>query len=202
MVETLASITDSSLPLAQELLQPIQTEQTTGTTETTLPDSEHFQKLNAEQASIVKVCLKWAQELAQGHARKGPIHMRSTSANAPLPSYSELAASAREAPAKDMSGRVQLVHGPFGSGKSSLLVASVIAMAKHLDTLGDKSIRILVSANTNVAVDRVLLGLMEHGFHDFMRVGSIRKIAKPVLPYSLHSSESKNTDLVKELQYV
>jgi hypothetical protein len=42
--------------------------------------------------------------------------------------------------------------------------------------------RILVAAHTNVAVDRVLLGLVERGFTDFVRVGSLQRIAKPILP--------------------
>jgi hypothetical protein len=43
-------------------------------------------------------------------------------------------------------------------------------------------LRILVAAHTNVAVDRVLLGLLERGFTDFMRVGSLQRIAKRILP--------------------
>lgn len=46
--------------------------------------------------------------------------------------------------------------------------------------------RTLVAAHTNVAVDRVLLGLKERGFDSFMRVGSLRRIARPILSHSLH----------------
>ena len=49
---------------------------------------------------------------------------------------------------------------------------------------------------TNVAVDRILLSLKELGFHDFIRVGSLKKIAKPILQYT--ASKSKSSDL-KEL---
>jgi hypothetical protein len=41
-----------------------------------------------------------------------------------------------------------------------------------------------------VAVDRVLLSLLALGFQDFVRVGSVKKIAKPVLPYTC---QMKNT---------
>ena len=37
------------------------------------------------------------------------------------------------------------------------------------------------------------------GFEDFVRVGSVRKIAKPVLPYSVHSTGSDSQEL-RELQ--
>ena len=41
--------------------------------------------------------------------------------------------------------------------------------------------------------------LLDLGFKEFVRVGSIRKIAKPVLPYSVHSTGSDSQEL-KELQ--
>ena len=39
------------------------------------------------------------------------------------------------------------------------------------------------SSITNVAVDRVLEVLLSFGFQDFVRIGSVKKIAKAVLPY-------------------
>ena len=33
------------------------------------------------------------------------------------------------------------------------------------------------------------MGLVDEGFTDFVRVGSLRRIAKPVLPYSLHREQ-------------
>ncbi len=53
---------------------------------------------------------------------------------------------------------VCVVHGPFGSGKSTLLVALL-----HFFTAAGAA-RCLVSANTNVAVDRILTGLLDSGF--------------------------------------
>ena len=45
----------------------------------------------------------------------------------------------------------------------------------------------------------LLYRLLELGFEEFVRVGSIRKIAKPVLPYSVHSTGNNSQEL-KELQ--
>ena len=44
-----------------------------------------------------------------------------------------------------------------------------------------------------------LCRLLELGFEEFVRVGSIRKISKPVLPYSVHSTGSDSQEL-RELQ--
>jgi hypothetical protein len=37
------------------------------------------------------------------------------------------------------------------------------------------------------------------GYEDFVRVGSVKKIAKPVLPYSVHASGTDSQEL-KDLQ--
>ena len=41
--------------------------------------------------------------------------------------------------------------------------------------------------------------LLDLGFDEFVRVGSVKKIAKPVLPYSVHASGTDNQEL-KDLQ--
>ena len=46
----------------------------------------------------------------------------------------------------------------------------------------------MVSSTTNVAVDRMLEGLLALGFDDFVRVGSARKISAPVRPFSTHGT--------------
>lgn len=51
--------------------------------------------------------------------------------------------------------------------------------------------KILISSTTNVAVDRILLGLLELGFSEFVRVGSARKIAKRILPFSTCGGNSE-----------
>ncbi|KAJ7369746.1 Protein zgrf1 [Desmophyllum pertusum] len=97
--------------------------------------------------------------------------------------------------------------GVFGAGKSFLLAVVVLYLVElfkasdafHQQSNTASSWKILVSSTTNVAVDRILLGLLELGFEEFVRVGSIRKIAKPVLPYSVHSTGNDSQEL-KELQ--
>lgn len=84
---------------------------------------------------------------------------------------------------------VRLVHGPFGSGKTHMLASFIISAAERLTAAGSPA-RILVSAHTNVAVDRLLTTLIACGFTDFVRVGALRRIDHDVLPYSLHCRES------------
>jgi hypothetical protein len=103
-----------------------------------------------------------------------------------------------------------------------MLVVLIILLSNLLDESGNKETRILVSAVTNTAVDRlssfllhtherlgILLGLLQHNFKDFIRVGSLKRIAKPVLPYSLHkdkdrkgkdAEEKETAEAIKELQ--
>uniref|UniRef100_G1SSA6 5'-3' DNA helicase ZGRF1 n=1 Tax=Oryctolagus cuniculus TaxID=9986 RepID=G1SSA6_RABIT len=45
----------------------------------------------------------------------------------------------------------------------------------------------------------LLTMLLSLGFEKFVRVGSIRKIAKPVLPYSLHAGSENESEQLKEL---
>ncbi|XP_067933327.1 uncharacterized protein [Watersipora subatra] len=101
-----------------------------------------------------------------------------------------------------------LIKGVFGAGKSYLLavvVEFIVQVLERVDNLDNStpedcaSSKILISSLTNVAVDRILLCLQQHGFTDFLRVGSMRKIAKPILPHSLHALGSSTVEL-KELQ--
>ena len=41
-----------------------------------------------------------------------------------------------------------------------------------------------------ILVDGILLGLLKRGFKRFARVGSLRKIAKPILSHVVHYSSS------------
>ncbi|XP_064441045.1 5'-3' DNA helicase ZGRF1 isoform X5 [Mirounga angustirostris] len=99
---------------------------------------------------------------------------------------------------------ITIIHGVFGSGKSYLLAVVILFFVQlfeksEVPTVGNaRPWKLLISSSTNVAVDRVLLGLLSLGFEKFVRVGSVRKIAKPILPYSLHASENENEQL-KEL---
>ena len=58
-----------------------------------------------------------------------------------------------------------IVHGPFGCGKSTLLVALLqyLLHQRSQDKGPLKGCRILVTAHTNIAVDRVILGLVDSG---------------------------------------
>jgi AAA domain/Protein of unknown function (DUF2439) len=129
----------------------------------------HKFKLNAEQAAVVRHISTWANN----------VNDKNNSTGAALPP-------------------VCLIFGPFGCGKSSLLIAVLHLLLKlrQLDA-GEYSTnplsqsRVLISAHTNVAVDRVLTGLLESGCSDFLRVGPLRRIDRKLLSYSLHASESK-----------
>lgn len=60
---------------------------------------------------------------------------------------------------------VCIVHGPFGCGKSSLLVALIHYLLAQRGQAGSalKGCRVLLSAHTNIAVDRLMTGLMDTG---------------------------------------
>ncbi|XP_053387906.1 uncharacterized protein LOC123563456 isoform X2 [Mercenaria mercenaria] len=100
---------------------------------------------------------------------------------------------------------ILLIHGVFGAGKSFLLSIMVLFLVEVFQLNDSQSPgqpfpwKLLISSTTNVAVDRILIGLLDLGFEDFVRVGSVKKIAKPVLPFSVHASGTDNQEL-KDLQ--
>ncbi|KAI8377463.1 AAA domain-containing protein [Radiomyces spectabilis] len=101
---------------------------------------------------------------------------------------------------------IVLVHGVFGSGKSFLAAVLIIFLRDIIDTAcsgrePDDIIifKILVSSMTNVAVDRILLSLLKLGYDHFVRVGSMKKIAKKLLPYTAQAKISSKEEL-KELE--
>ena len=60
-------------------------------------------------------------------------------------------------------------------------------------------------ALTNVAVDRILLMLKNSDFHDFARVGSLKKINKGLLRYTHYSASNKkqaDKDALRELEFM
>ncbi|CAM9272088.1 unnamed protein product, partial [Phaeothamnion confervicola] len=96
--------------------------------------------------------------------------------------------------------RILLVHGVFGAGKSCTLVALcvlvnrlAVADAAARDAAGkrprpkEQEARILLAAATNVAVDRVLKGLLSAGMVDIARAGSLRRMNKSVSEKRVHS---------------
>ena len=107
----------------------------------------------------------------------------------------------------EASPPVILVQGVFGSGKSTLLVAVISFLLEVFDKAGvppgAQEGRILISAATNVAVDNILLGLLNNGLHDFIRIGCLPKIAKPILTRTLKESvgseEKVDAESLKDL---
>lgn len=180
-------------------------------------------KLNNGQARVAAHVASWLPKLAPRSAQAKA--KRSVS----LSRLPDAAAAAGAAGAAVPQPPVCLVHGPFGTGKSTLLVAllQLMACARSAHSAGvpvgavqpvageggggacaampaasagaaPPGPRILVAAHTNVAVDRVLLGLLEAGFTDVLRVGSLARIAKPLLRYSLHCADDSR-DAVSQL---
>nr|DBA28895.1 TPA: hypothetical protein GDO54_009181 [Pyxicephalus adspersus] len=111
-----------------------------------------------------------------------------------------------DGPQKQQNPPITIIHGVFGAGKSYLLAVVVLFLVQLFENFnspeeqGSSHWKLLISSSTNVAVDRVLLGLLDLGFHQFIRVGSIRKIAKPILPHSLHAGSENESEQLKELQ--
>jgi energy-coupling factor transporter ATP-binding protein EcfA2 len=94
------------------------------------------------------------------------------------------------APAVPGAGQARLKGGTQTKARQQLASKSSKAQGP--------ACRVLVAAHTNVAVDRVLLGLLESGFTDILRVGSLQRIAKPLLQYSLHSADDSK-DAIAQL---
>ncbi|NXV24054.1 ZGRF1 protein, partial [Cepphus grylle] len=100
---------------------------------------------------------------------------------------------------------ITIIRGVFGAGKSYLLSVVILFLVQLFEsseaTEGPRPTpwKLLIASSTNVAVDRILLGLLDLGFEDFIRVGSIRKITKAILPYSLHAGSGSEHEQLKEL---
>ncbi|NWU96767.1 ZGRF1 protein, partial [Upupa epops] len=100
---------------------------------------------------------------------------------------------------------ITIIHGVFGAGKSYLLSVVILLLVELFEsseaTQGPRAApwKLLIASFTNIAVDRILLGLLDLGFRDFIRVGSIRKITKAILPHSLHAGSGNENEQLKEL---
>ncbi|XP_040555328.1 protein ZGRF1 isoform X3 [Gallus gallus] len=100
---------------------------------------------------------------------------------------------------------ITIIHGVFGAGKSFLLSVVILFLVQLFESSEAKEgaelapWKLLIASSTNVAVDRILLCLLDLGFEDFIRVGSIRKITKAILPYSLHAGSGNENEQLKEL---
>ncbi|KAJ1555789.1 hypothetical protein HK405_013041, partial [Cladochytrium tenue] len=97
---------------------------------------------------------------------------------------------------------VTLCHGVFGSWKSFLVCVIIIILYRVKNAGGfPDDFKVAVSSMTNVAVDRILLGLLKMNFVNLVRVGSLKKIAKGLLPFSAQQLKNKSEDL-KELHAI
>ncbi|XP_037990915.1 protein ZGRF1 [Motacilla alba alba] len=100
---------------------------------------------------------------------------------------------------------ITIIRGVFGAGKSYLLSVVILFLVQLFEsseaTEGPRATpwKLLIASSTNVAVDRILLGLLDLGFEDFIRVGSVRKITKAILPHSLHAGSGNENEQLKEL---
>jgi hypothetical protein len=83
---------------------------------------------------------------------------------------------------------VLVVHGIFGAGTSQL--PSVITIFLHeIRNAHGEPWQVLFSASTNIAVDNL-------DFHNFTRVGSVRKIRRSLVPYVTgHGAEEALSEL-------
>ncbi|KAG1576061.1 hypothetical protein G6F50_000527 [Rhizopus delemar] len=107
---------------------------------------------------------------------------------------------------EDTEHPVVLVHGVYGSGKSFLAAVIIIFIQELLEAVNTHrasedqiQFKILVSSMTNVAVDRILQTLLKLGYDHFIRIGSMKKIAKNLLPFTAKARVSSNEEL-KELE--
>lgn len=63
-------------------------------------------------------------------------------------------------------------------------------------------VRIMICAVTNVAVDRILLSLLSQGYDSFIRVGSLKRVSRKILPYVVcgSGSESECKDAIRDCE--
>ncbi|KAB0342652.1 hypothetical protein FD754_019578 [Muntiacus muntjak] len=162
-----------------------------------------FSNINTKfELLSIEATLKLASELIQAHKLN-------EDQAAALIQIAQMMASRRSVEeAKELAIHtlpITIIHGVFGAGKSYLLAVVILFFVQLFEkcealTVGNaRPWKLLISSSTNVAVDRVLLGLLSLGFEKFVRVGSVRKIAKPVLPYSLYAGSENENEQLKEL---
>ncbi|XP_024849270.1 5'-3' DNA helicase ZGRF1 isoform X3 [Bos taurus] len=162
-----------------------------------------FSNINTKfELLSIEATLKLASELIQ-------VHKLNKDQAAALIQIAQMMASRQSVEeAKELAIHtlpITIIHGVFGAGKSYLLAVVILFFVQLFEkcealTVGNaRPWKLLISSSTNVAVDRVLLGLLSLGFEKFVRVGSVRKIAKPVLPYSLYAGSENENEQLKEL---
>ncbi|KFV98162.1 Uncharacterized protein C4orf21, partial [Eurypyga helias] len=139
-----------------------------------------------------RMCGPASTEVAMGLANKmiQTFSLNPDQAVALLQIAEMMTSSGNTEPAEEHQGfPIRIIHGVFGAGKSYLLSVVILFLVQLFEsskaTEGPRPApwKLLIASSTNVAVDRILLGLLDLGFEDFIRVGSIRKITKAILPY-------------------
>jgi len=99
-----------------------------------------------------------------------------------------------------------LIHGPPGTGKTSVI-------AEIVKRLCAQNQRVLLAAFTNQAVDNILKRLDKEGFHEYIRLGHQRSVAKEIRENLLKELADKRyrdqrenedetySDIVRDLLY-
>ncbi|KAJ2620180.1 hypothetical protein H4R22_005330, partial [Coemansia sp. RSA 1290] len=133
-----------------------------------------------------------------------------------------LSAVSAYVPVPDTSA-ITIVHGPFGTGKSFLVAAITLCLEgiasefpsifenasdsgnSEVEVVGASKkkdiprLRVLLASMTNFAVDNMLAALLNQEYDEFARVGSLRRVAKRILPY-VHRSAASAADDIRELE--
>ncbi|KAJ8907354.1 hypothetical protein NDN08_007468 [Rhodosorus marinus] len=94
----------------------------------------------------------------------------------------QLATSWFSSSSEDSNHSFALLHGPPGTGKTHTIVSLILHLLAEKQS---DDLKILVAATTNVAVDNILRSLLRRGFESFVRIGSVRRIHRSLLPYTV-----------------
>ena len=147
--------------------------------------------LQLTMATVLSTCDGYIKKYTLNHDQGAALQAVATM----LPCVDEATDTGTPAP----TCPVVLVHGVFGSGKSYFVAVLIMFLdevfAASGATQGASDWKMFLSSSTNVAVDRILLSLLDLGFNDFVRVGSAKRIAPRVLPYSTHGASGDKKEL-------
>mmetsp|Transcript_28612 Transcript_28612/g.101363 ORF Transcript_28612/g.101363 Transcript_28612/m.101363 type:complete len:490 (+) Transcript_28612:929-2398(+) len=177
-----------SLPLLRSLLLPAPVAQGDGVPRRARPGGSGSFRLVGVSAGALRALHESACAGLNGDQNAVVAHVAQWFAARP-----DAAATARP-PSR---GDVELVHGVFGAGKSHTLARIIqfvdaVRTAEKTATGRRSDLRILLTAATNVAVDRVLLTLLESGVapRKVLRVGSIKAVDARLARHLLHADGS------------
>ena len=87
-----------------------------------------------------------------------------------------------------------LIHGPFGTGKTTTLTELILQMNKSNQ-------KILVTAESNIAVDNLLKKVSKTKKEQIIRLGQLQRIEQSVRQYSLTSLVEQHTQYPKLQSY-